>query len=555
MAKSPENTKVLSREEFRSFYDEKIPKSKRKPDSNSTFEFTDKLIRELPFCDSPVDLFNRTKITDELGVIENALLILRINKSVKTFYLKYKGRNIGKISNWTTNETNKSHFKENEANVAEAIKRAAEKARSEESKNPKVAHIADLTIRQYLEHQYKVDRTIHKTVNKGIKHVSDSVINTIVADISPLIDEKIKNIKENWINILIQYWEKKKKHSTQDKICVKAKRSQRKAYTQINSMFNICVRAGYITTNLLDGKTDLFKDIEEDEVQISTIDIDADTALKYIFENAKGSFQGKILLASMMIGGFRNCEVYRNYTKNYKIIAREIFVPAHITHKTNKSRTVPIESDYFWLKVREYLTSPEYLSHQNEAGHLLPMKGLASKKRRDKEGNGSFHSTDAIKKPVWLDFKEHFNLEKHIVPYDFRHTFGTNVADELDIHYGADLIGDDIATFTKHYRKKDLDKKARPSLAKFQSRVDKTEDVQQASYESNAIVMAAKGGVPNSISEIFDMFKNGKVEPKENYMLKTDWDKFVNIIRGQFEAKKITDSKVEMWLEMQLSPS
>jgi integrase len=553
MAKKTENKNVLSREEFRIFFDDdnNIKKTKRKPGSNSTFEFTDKIIRELPFCHNPIDLFNRTKITDSIGVIENALLVLRLNKSVKTFYLKHKGRNVGKIANWTNNDTNRSHFKDGEANVATAIKRAAVKAREEESKNPEVAHIADLTIRQYLDIQYKTDRTIFKTLNKGIKPVAYSVIKNITSDMTPLINEKLKNIKENWMDILIEYWETGKKHPTQNKICVKAKRSQRKAYTQINSMFNICVKAGYIAKNALDGNMDLFKDIQEDEFQIETIDIDADTALKYIFEKADGSLQGKIMLSSMMLGGFRNCEVYRNYTKNYKIKEKMIFIPAHITHKTNKSRTVPIENDYFWQKVDEYLFSPDYLSHQNEAGHLLPMKKLPSKKRREREGDGPYHSTDSIKGPVWRDFKRHFNLEKHIVPYNFRHTFATNSADELDVHYAADLLGDSITTFTKRYRKIELDRKARPALAKFQSSTSDKSITIPTDYESNAIVLATNSGMPSLVSKLFDIFKNGKVISQENHLLKTDWNKFVALIKAQSDAGKIKGDDLEMWLMMQ----
>ena len=554
MTKKPENTKLVTRNEFREFYDEKIANRYKKPDSNSTFEFSDDLIKKLPFCKEPIDLFNRAKIIDvNNNIVKKAILVLRINKTKKTFYLKYNGKNIGKIATWVNNKTNRSYFKESEANVREALKRAAIKARNEELKNPDVAHIANLTIKQYLEQQYKADRLVYKISNGSIKPVKDNVIKTITSDITPLLNEKIKNIKESWIDVLIDYWDTEKPHPTHiDTVCVKAKRTQRKAYTQINSMFNICVKAGYIAANLINGNTGLFKDIQEEEIEINTIDLDADTALKYIFEKAKGSFQGKILLASMMMGGFRNCEVYRNYVKNYKIKAREVFVPAHITDKTNKSRTVPIENDYYWLKVKEYLNSSEYLSHKNEADHLLPMKGLASKKRREKEGNGPFHSTDAIKKPVWTDFKQHFGIEDHIVPYDFRHTFGTNVADELDIHYGADLLGDNLDTYVKHYRKKDLDKKARPSLAKFQSsRKSQIEEAPQTAHDNAAIVLASKDAMPKSITKIFDMFKNGKVVPQENHLLKSDWDKFVTLIKAQKEGGMLEDPMLDLWLSMQ----
>ena len=64
-------------------------------------------------------------------------------------------------------------------------------------------------------------------------------------------------------------------------------------------------------------------------------------------------------------------------------------------------------------------------------------------------------------------------------------------------------------------------------------------------------VYATADSLPESISKLFSMFKNGKIVPKENHMLKVDWDKFVNLIKSQFEAKKINDSEIKMWLSMQ----
>jgi hypothetical protein len=57
--------------------------------------------------------------------------------------------------------------------------------------------------------------------------------------------------------------------------------------------------------------------------------------------------------------------------------------------------------------------------------------------------------------------------------------------------------------------------------------------------------------LPDSISKLFLMFKNGKAKLEENYMLKADWDKFVTLIQAQKGAGMLEDPELNVWLSMQ----
>jgi integrase len=551
------NNKVGNKEEFFQTYNngKAIALTYKKPNSNATFQFKDSRIAALPFCKSKngVEVYHWGEITDDEGVkVEGAILVLRIIKTKKTFYARYKNKMSPSLGSWINNDTNKTIFKKGEAIVRIAKQRLVEYVRHQESRDLSVAHIADWTIEKYIDSKYEADREKYQIKNNSKKPVSYETRKTIKSDIKIKLNKKLKDINIEWLDDLIEYWETDKENPTNGKIGHKGKDSQRKSYTQINAMFNTCVRAGYIPKNPFDGETWRFANNDDEERELKTIDIDADIALKFIFVQAPGSMQGKILLASMMMGGFRNSEVYRNYSKNFRINQREIFIPAHISQKTNKSRTVPIENDYYWEKVEEYFQSPDYQNYKNEDGHFLPMQRKPAQKTIQRKGDKAAHATDAVKRPVWKAFKTNFNLEEAIRAYDFRHTFITNAARRLQLHEVVKYSGNSPEMVVNHYAKVDQEKD-RHVFAEFQSSKVNKKDKIQIDNQMNSIdeiVIVNDKAIPISIQNHWFIFKSGKIMPNSR-IKRIDFLKFVKFIHKLFDSGKISDKDTEIWLQMQ----
>lgn len=553
------NSSVVSKEKFWKIYQSGnvIGTSLKRAGKahSSTFQFSNKRIAALPFCEEVVDLYHLGEITDtDSNKIEGVTLVLRITKTRKSFYFRYKNKMSPKLGHWFENETNRSTFTGDNINFAEAKRRAAENANHLKVRNASVAHIADWTFAEYIDKQYKSDRDIHPLQNNKKKEVSDDVRKKIKSDLGEKVNDKLRNVQLSWLDDLEEYWKKDKLNPANGIVGHKSINSQRKAYTQINAMLNICVKAGYIVKNPFAGEAYRYENNVDEEREINTIDISPDTALKFIFESAPGSMQGKILLASMMMGGFRNSEVYRNYTSNFRVNKREVFVPASISHKSKKSRTVPIENDYYWSKVEEYLKSPEYLSNKNTAGHFLPMKRRPSEKTRERLGDLPAHATDAVKKPVWTAFKKQFSLSKEVRAYDFRHTFITNAAECMHLHEVIKYSGNSVEMVSKHYAKVDKEK-ARPHFAGFQSDNNETtcETFNSPSLQASVtadIVIVRDSDIPPNLKKYWGLFRAGKVN-NTGQIKRDDFKKFVNIIQRLFDAGDISGEESELWLMMQ----
>jgi hypothetical protein len=265
-----------------------IPKSVRKYNSYTTFEFNDKYIARLPFCDTTggIDLYDRTTTIDEHGKeVTGAILVLRIQKRTKTFYFRYKNKMQSSLGRWT-GDTSKSHYTKDEACVRIARERMAKEVRLIESRDSSVAHIAEWTIEDYINKRYSQDREKY-TIQRGeIKSVTERTKNDIIRDLGDYKQKRIKDVEKSWIEPLIKEWKRPKLNKANGRVLAKAKGTCKKAYTEINAMFNICVKAGYIAINPLRDEMWRFKEENTSEKEINIIDEDPDTLLRFIFEVA-----------------------------------------------------------------------------------------------------------------------------------------------------------------------------------------------------------------------------------------------------------------------------
>jgi hypothetical protein len=255
------------------------------------------------------------------------------------------------------------------------------------------------------------------------------------------------------------------------------------------------------------------------------------------------------------MAGMRNHEVYRNFTKNFRIKKQEIFVPGAISGKHKKDRTIPVMNDYYWDRVKEYLSSKEYTSYINDAMHFLPMRRTQSEKVAKRNNYEPAHVTDGIKRPVWSAVKERFGLEEGFQPYDFRHTFITQLVENMDIHEVVKYSGNSKEMVIRHYASVNREK-SRPKFAKIQNRKKgKTEQekvTQEHPQPSNVslLINANQVEVPEAALKMWNSFKVSRLQDDDK-MLKSDYAEFVARIQKQFDAGKITDDDVEMWLEFQ----
>jgi integrase len=505
------------------------------PFRNCTFVFKESHIDDLPFIEKG------SKDVFDAKVSGNGFsLLLRLVKRSKVFYFKPTNGSMKKIGVWQK-RLDSRHYPEGFFSLSMARKEFEKRVKEWDNFCADSAPIGEWTIEQYIDEQYEIDRKKTKIKNGGIKQLEDlRILKTMKSDIKPWVKMKLKDVKESWIEEFIEYWEKPKENPTNGVVKSKSKDSQRKAYTVINSMLNVCAKCKYITHNPLDGFTYLFNDDEAEEREINTYDIDPNIALKFIFEEAPGSFSGKLILATMILAGVRNSEAYRNFRHSFQIEKRNLHIPARISRKTKKKRDIPIESDYYWKQVKIYLSTSEYFENDHE--HMFPSHKMSA--------NG--HVTEGVMRKPWKAMKVKFKFSKSDRPYDFRHTFATNVTKKVGVETAAKIIGDQPDTLMKYYLKHEIDE-TRPMLAEIQNGSVSTKHEEKSSVTRlnlDEIVQASDIGMSESVKQAFIMFKNGKTLPSEKEMYKKQWDSFVSIIR-QMAANGMVKG-ADKWLMLQI---
>lgn len=238
----------------------------------------------------------------------------------------------------------------------------------------------------------------------------------------------------------------------------------------------------------------------------------------------------------MIVAGVRNSEAYRNTKENFRISERVIFIPSLISGKTRKSRTIPIESDYYWQMINEYLASDEYF--ENEHGHMFPSK----------KGSNTGHITDGATSKPWHDLKDHFQLPLESRPYDFRHTFASSLAKTEGIEVTSKLLGDNPDTVMKYYIKHDTES-VRPALRQMHNNKNHKQSEQSNVKEGDPIVVVSENDMPDDVKRYFKAFINGLEIPEKGKVNLSQWKKFVDKLRLLNQKKQIDE--IEDWLVFQ----
>ncbi|MCZ4370577.1 site-specific integrase [Vibrio diazotrophicus] len=508
--------------------------SQRHETKKTSFHFQDNLIQKLPFIkDKSIDLYDLTNHVRKFS------LVLRLGKKSKTFYIKQDQQAMRKLGRWIE-PNNNTHIKPPEGYLTTAMARAIFKQKAKELTFvvPEVAHFRDWTIEKYLDEQYTKDRNTYPIKNNEKKPLSEKTLKALKYDLAPLMKFKVREVDSRWLEVLEQYWSEPKLNPSNGVTKTRSIDTNRKSYTQINAMFNIWVRAGYIAKNPIDGLTSRFKDKHASQKEILVFDdLSLEECLKYLFShNVKCSIAAKLVLATMIMGGVRNSEAYRNYRENFDIKNKKLTIPSTISLKTNKTRKVIIDSELYWEMVNMYLNSDEYF--ENEFGHMFPSK----------KGSKTGHIADTCTREPWKALKTHFALPKNSRAYTFRHTFASRLARASNLQTTANQIGDSLATTNKFYLKID-DEDIRHSVSSIQNDASTDTSFTNRNAKTENLVAVFTEDMPMIVKQRYNAFTNGKSLNSDNKIPLELWNQFVS------KLKKLNDRKpnddVEEWLFFQ----
>jgi integrase len=499
----------------------------------TSFTFKEAHIEKLPLVTGGVvDLYD---VAIEASEHQGYRLVLRLSKLKKTFYIINKKRKITeKIGTWMPRGED-GQYPEGFIGLAEVRNNFKSLVAEKEITKDDTWNVADMSIRDYLTSRYQQDR-LKTTIKTGqLKPVRIETINGLLSVFTPWLDKKVGEAKSNWPQDFKDYWLTTPRYNPSTHVTTTLKtESMRKYYAALNAMFGVCVKRGYIAKNQIDGFTHLFERTKSEGITV--YDYDYHEVLSFIFSKEVNEKLGhKLIVASMIVTGARNAEIFKNYSENFRTEKREVFIPGSISKNKNVSRVIPVESDLYWNKIVEYLSTLE----PNEYGHMFPSK---------KAKNG--HVTDIVYRQVWDAVKTKFNLKPKARLYNNRSTYGTRLAKEHSIDVAAKMLGDTLETTAKYYLHHDTDA-ARGTLQKLFNGGTSPINLQSTdTHEPASKVMLRVGKMPPDVDNLFQQFLGGKeasvVDGKIN---KETWAQFKSKISARIEKGKASAEEMD-WFEI-----
>ncbi|MDK1287430.1 tyrosine-type recombinase/integrase [Pseudoalteromonas umbrosa] len=499
------------------------------------FDFKDDRIDKLPFVKGKV-----IELRDSYFPERGYNLILRLTPTQKTFYVKTPKKSMVKLGVWKK-RTNSRHYEAGTLSTGKARELAAEHFESIKYSTLDETAIANMTIREYLETgQYTKDRSKFKIKNNKVKPLRASIVGAIAHGARSILDFKICDVSIGWLDLLKKDWNEAYVSQGNSKSKLKSKDTQRKYFTMINAMMGIWDTAGYIRKNPFANCASDFHDAAKSmgKRQINTInEVSTVELVEYIInelpEDTPKQMHGKIVLATMVLTGVRNCEVYRNFRTNWNSFNRTITIPGEIILKTNDTRIIPIENDLYWDMMERYFSmGPEYY-YETDKSFLLPNP-------HSKTGHASENCTAEL----WKKVKVRFGIPTNKRAYDLRHTFANNLRKENhDIAQVAYYLGDDIDTVAKYYFSKDPE--AGRDAIKRMHQQKKTTSTEV--HQEDARVDIDESFMPTEVKRIFGMYKLGKVN--NGKMSTADYQGFLKLIKSM--PDQISDADSQLWLQIQ----
>ncbi len=470
------------------------------------FDFKDQYIERLPFIED-----NVIELTDGAVIpgCESARLILRIGKKTKTFYAVLDRNTRHSLGRWMPAPSNK-HYPKGFLNVKKARELLQERVIEARGVKKQFRNIGNLTLLEYIDNHYRSDRDDTPTKSNSLSPVTDKTLLELRSAFSPWHTVKLSDFNENHPNEFREYWSNKEQPIPTE--------TMRKCYSLLNSMFNICVKKQYLSKNKIDGKIYLFP--RNPHKKIVTYEYKTNDVLSFLFnKDTPGNNAAKIIVATMILTGARNSEVYKNKKCNFNSSKKIFHIPLDIS-KNNFARNIPIESNIYWEFVEEYLRN-DFL--ENASGFMFPVRRVAR----------SPHVTSSVYRETWKTIKSEFDIPKEGRLYDNRSTFAKNALKTIPIEDVAKLTGHALETLFRYYVDKNVSEGTRQDLKKFQSAstIDFNEDIKLTD-------------APASIVPYMQHF----IDSKNRKNVTPTMADFIEIMKDLNEKNKLTGLEM-MWLD------
>jgi integrase len=499
----------------------------------TSFPFKEAEIAKLPFTeDRPIDLYDSSQEKGEWK------LVLRINKTCKTFHIRNSAGMKGKIGTWMERPTSR-YYPKGFVSLAQARKEFTERVDELAALTADAALKQKWTIRRYLDEQYAKDRLKKKLRNGKIKAVSDDTIKEIKQGFEPWLDKRLMDADDTWPEDFQAYWNQKEyvvPRTQQRKIGITSE-TQRKYYTMLNAMFHICVKMGYLRHNPIDHQTARFERNDPQEIRTYEEDYDYEEIVAFIFDKCDGSLAGKLLIATIILTGTRPSEIYRNTSSSFDERKKTVFIPAAIS-KNSGQRRIAIKVERYWIEFRKY---KNFTWHENTGDFMFPSTKSASG-----------HSGENLYKKIWKQIKIAYNITSGVL-YDNRHTFATLSARESSVEVTAGMLGDTIETTYKYYYKnKEEDSAKVVEAIHSKRRVQPAEPTPvpkpQTLTSAPDRPIVHLGKLPGEVLDFYEVFIGGKEIPEEGHLYKDDWNTFIQKIEKRVERGRMSE-ETEDWLD------
>lgn len=504
-----------------------------KANSPTSFALKEPLIAKLPYVEGGVaDLYD---ISIDAADYNGYRLVLRLTRLRKTFYIVNKKRKITKKIDAWCDEPSDGVYPPGFIGLKEVRDKFKQLVAEKEATKDDFENVAQMTIRDYLCKKYQDDRLKTPIKNGKIKPVRLETINGLISVLDHWLDKKICDAKSTWPQDFKDHWMSKPRYNSANwKTTTLSTESMRKYYTYLNAMFNVCVKRGYIAKNQIDGFTYLFERSKTDKIKV--YDWDFEEVLSFIYsDEVAEKLSHKLIVATMIVTGARNSEVYMNLSENFNRDERHVYIPGKISKNKNVNRRIPVESEIFWQMCADYIQN-HYVP--NEHGHMFPSKKASSG-----------HVTDNAYRGVWEAVKSKYNLKKDARLYSNRATYGTHAAKTNSIEIAAELLGDSIETTAKYYLHLNVEA-ARPSLYKLFNSSKFTKKT-----EPNPIhtAKASNGNLkkivqmPDSVALIFKQFLDAKsVVIVDGCVPHECWEQFIEKMHA-LSVKGLLSNDEEKW--------
>ncbi len=520
---------------------------KRNGKTINRFMFTDKRIDDLPFIEEGIIDFKDSQTDKNLFIKAN--LVIRISKTTKVFYPQFNGKMGKKLGNWMKRPKSGGHIPKGLLTTTMAKELFKERYEDQEALDDRVSYMKRKTILDYIENHYTEDRKDTPLDSGKCTPLSTKTKKVLLADFRPWLDFKLEDVNSGWAKEFKAHWSRKRRleidsETGEKKEISVSTGSMRKSFVIFKAMIGICKTLGYIAKNPLMNQGHLFPEnpIKEKNHFI----IDRGEVVKFIFSEEfekyyphtyTANFEGKIIVASVVLTGCRPIEIRSNYKNNFRINDRLINIESGLQKKTSHGRNTAIENDLYWQMVqlfieKYYINNVDgrmFYSHNSSSGYVSETKYR-------------YH---------WQAVKEKFGLDKNDLLYHNRHAMATVAAHEIGPEKAASMLGHSESIANKNYINT-VSPKVRDVMRKIQNS-DNTEQLREAHIESNSIERTDKiielKAMPDSIRHLYEVFAGVREIPATDQLYYSDWLDFSAKIQQRINKSKL-DEAAEDWYEL-----